>query len=165
MDDIIEDIRSISLATLLYDAATALFCYDYCLTFGREVQYIWPLRLSIPSLLFFAVRYPALVNTIFIILDQTCWRGMRDELYDHGSHANGTQSHTPNLSCDFLRTPGIRIVRTQPTRSCYSPSTGSHQSFDLIGHVHPFGHSSIVVPSPYMRLLLNCTRRDVRKGW
>ncbi|KAI0690425.1 hypothetical protein C8T65DRAFT_587904, partial [Cerioporus squamosus] len=56
----------------------ALFCYDYCLTFAQEVRHIWLLRLSVPSLLFFAVRYPALVNTVFIILDQTCWKGMTD---------------------------------------------------------------------------------------
>ncbi|RPD75587.1 hypothetical protein L226DRAFT_49377 [Lentinus tigrinus ALCF2SS1-7] len=171
MDDIIEDIRSITLATSLYDAATALFCYDYCLTFGREVQYIWPLRLSVPSLLFFAVRYPALVNTAFIILDQTCWRGMTDELwlldsmqlYDYGSHTDGPQSYPTNLSCVFLRTPRVRIMWAQPRCSRSRSAIGSRESLDLIGHVHPVGYCSVLVPSPYMRLLLSCTRGDVRK--
>ncbi len=94
-----------NFATLLYDAATgefssrwflifvsterparrsaALFWYDYCLTFAQDIRHIWPLRLSIPSLLFVAVRYPALVSTAFIILDQTQWKGMTDAVRDH----------------------------------------------------------------------------------
>ncbi|RDX44382.1 hypothetical protein OH76DRAFT_1487110 [Lentinus brumalis] len=40
MDDMIEDFRSINFATLLYDAATALFWYDYCLTFAQDIRHI-----------------------------------------------------------------------------------------------------------------------------
>lgn len=58
----------------------ALFCFDYGLTFTREVERIWKRGLSAPAVLFYCVRYPALVSTIFIILDETAWAGISDEV-------------------------------------------------------------------------------------
>ncbi|KAI9067876.1 hypothetical protein FKP32DRAFT_1562917 [Trametes sanguinea] len=62
----------------LCHSLTALFCYDYCLTFGREVQLVWRRRFSTSSVLFFGARYPAVFSTIFVIMDMTSWKGMSD---------------------------------------------------------------------------------------
>lgn len=45
-------------------AATSLYCYDYCLTFDREVKFFWGRRPSLAATLFFTFRYAALLNTI-----------------------------------------------------------------------------------------------------
>ncbi|KAI9065336.1 hypothetical protein FKP32DRAFT_1568312, partial [Trametes sanguinea] len=56
----------------------ALFCFDYILTFSREVQRIWKLRFTTSAMLFYCVRYSALFNTIFVVLEQTQWNGISD---------------------------------------------------------------------------------------
>ncbi|OSC97814.1 hypothetical protein PYCCODRAFT_1376413, partial [Trametes coccinea BRFM310] len=56
----------------------ALFCYDYCLTAGREVQLVWRRGFSTSTVLFFGVRYPAVFSTIFVVMDMTSWKGMSD---------------------------------------------------------------------------------------
>ncbi|KAI0356045.1 hypothetical protein OH77DRAFT_1402140, partial [Trametes cingulata] len=56
----------------------ALYCFDYSLTLAREVERIWKLGFSVSAVIFYCVRYSALVNTIFVILDQTSWRGLSD---------------------------------------------------------------------------------------
>ncbi|OSC97812.1 hypothetical protein PYCCODRAFT_1376405, partial [Trametes coccinea BRFM310] len=53
----------------------ALFCFDYMLTFAREVRRIWKLRFTTSAMLFYCVRYSALFNTIFVVLEQTQWKG------------------------------------------------------------------------------------------
>ncbi|EIW55122.1 uncharacterized protein TRAVEDRAFT_100228, partial [Trametes versicolor FP-101664 SS1] len=54
----------------------ALFCFDYCLTFGREVDFVWKRGLSVSTVLFYAARYPAFFSTIFVILDIVPFKGM-----------------------------------------------------------------------------------------
>jgi len=61
------------LENSLYFAATALCCYDFCLTFGREVQFVWHAKQSMATLLFYCFRYPALLNTIFVVLGYLPW--------------------------------------------------------------------------------------------
>ncbi|KAI0654362.1 hypothetical protein C8Q70DRAFT_883259, partial [Cubamyces menziesii] len=56
----------------------ALFCFDYCLTFTREIQRIWKLKLAPSAIIFYCVRYPALFSTLFVILEQTRWSGISD---------------------------------------------------------------------------------------
>ena len=51
----------------------ALCCYDYCLTLGDEILYVWRKRLSISTLLFCGIRYPAVINTVFMILGLNSW--------------------------------------------------------------------------------------------
>ncbi|OBZ67946.1 hypothetical protein A0H81_12106 [Grifola frondosa] len=68
------DIASIAadektIISTLYYTATALFCYDYILTFGSEVQFMWRSKLSIAAIVFYVVRYAALFNTLFTILE------------------------------------------------------------------------------------------------
>lgn len=48
----------------MYFAATTLYCYDYLLTFDREVKYFWRGGMSLATALFFAYRYAGLLNTI-----------------------------------------------------------------------------------------------------
>ncbi|KAI0716587.1 hypothetical protein C8Q76DRAFT_582091, partial [Earliella scabrosa] len=44
----------------------ALLWFDYLLTLGREINFIWPLRLSTSALLYHTVRYPALLTAIIL---------------------------------------------------------------------------------------------------
>ncbi|KAH9836389.1 uncharacterized protein C8Q71DRAFT_708355 [Rhodofomes roseus] len=53
----------------------ALCCYDYCLTFEREVVLMWRDKLTAASALFYALRYAALLNTILILLGYLSWPG------------------------------------------------------------------------------------------
>ncbi|OCH89287.1 hypothetical protein OBBRIDRAFT_732855, partial [Obba rivulosa] len=57
----------------------ALCCFDYCLTFSREVRYVHQARQSLTSFLFYVLRYTALFNTIFEILELLpAWKGEND---------------------------------------------------------------------------------------
>ncbi|OBZ67925.1 hypothetical protein A0H81_12162 [Grifola frondosa] len=69
-----------SIVLMLYVSATALFCYDYFLTLGSEVEHIWRTKISIATLVFYAVRYSALFSTIFVILDIIPGRDMTMEV-------------------------------------------------------------------------------------
>jgi len=61
------------LENCLYFAATALCCYDYFLTFDREVIYVWNGKFTFANALFYCFRYPALLNTIFVVLGYASW--------------------------------------------------------------------------------------------
>ncbi|KAI0360496.1 hypothetical protein OH77DRAFT_1433901 [Trametes cingulata] len=76
-DTIIHEAAQLWMTRINYFAPTALFCYDYLLTIDREVR-LWQQGSSFATLLFSAVRYPALLNTIFVIMDLTSWKGMSD---------------------------------------------------------------------------------------
>ncbi|KAI0729807.1 hypothetical protein C8Q72DRAFT_777325 [Fomitopsis betulina] len=52
---------------------SALCCYDYCLTLGREVDLIWRGRLSLASVLFYVLRYSALLDTVLVMLGYLSW--------------------------------------------------------------------------------------------
>jgi len=54
-----------------YYATDALICYDYCLTFDREVKYFWKAKLTPMSLLFYVIRYSAVTSTALIIVEST----------------------------------------------------------------------------------------------
>ncbi|KIK64918.1 hypothetical protein GYMLUDRAFT_379369 [Collybiopsis luxurians FD-317 M1] len=50
-------------------AGSTLFLYDYVLTFGDEVRYVWrPKRIAIGSVAFFLARYCAMAATIIVLL-------------------------------------------------------------------------------------------------
>ncbi|EED81207.1 predicted protein [Postia placenta Mad-698-R] len=57
----------------IYIAATAFYCYDYCLTFSDEVRFVWKARPSVIAALFYVFRYTALFNTVFMILGLHAW--------------------------------------------------------------------------------------------
>ncbi|KAH9942061.1 hypothetical protein B0H21DRAFT_696489, partial [Amylocystis lapponica] len=63
-----------------------LFCYDYCLTFDREVEYFWKARLTPTALLFFVMRYIGLFNTIFVLLESNITWPARSNLVSTTSH-------------------------------------------------------------------------------
>ncbi|EPT00579.1 hypothetical protein FOMPIDRAFT_1122418, partial [Fomitopsis schrenkii] len=50
-----------------------LCCYDYCLTLGREVELVWSGKLSLASVLFYALRYSALLDTVLVMLGYLSW--------------------------------------------------------------------------------------------
>ncbi|KZT69905.1 hypothetical protein DAEQUDRAFT_737672 [Daedalea quercina L-15889] len=62
------------LLNFLVLSSQALCCYDYCLTFAGEVEYVWSRKFSLPAALFYAFRYPAVLNTLFIALGYFPWR-------------------------------------------------------------------------------------------
>lgn len=59
-------------------AALALFAYDYLLTVGDEIQYIWPDRLTLVKTLFFINRYVGIVNIPVDILTTVPFRNKTD---------------------------------------------------------------------------------------
>ena len=75
----------------------ALCCYDYCLTLGDEILYVWRKRLSISTLLFCGIRYPAVINTVFMILGLNSW---------------------PSWQSNYVRTPS-RSPKSNTDRACY----------------------------------------------
>ncbi|KAH9925301.1 uncharacterized protein B0H18DRAFT_1009547 [Fomitopsis serialis] len=68
-------LASAYLESAIYFSATALCCYDYCLTLGDEIQYVWTRKRPLSLLLFCGFRYPAVLNTIFVILGSRAWPG------------------------------------------------------------------------------------------
>ncbi|KAH9855384.1 hypothetical protein C2E23DRAFT_725021, partial [Lenzites betulinus] len=54
----------------------ALFCFDYCLTLGQEINLVWKRGFCTSSILFYCVRYPALFSTLFVIMDALPYNGM-----------------------------------------------------------------------------------------
>ncbi|KAH9922472.1 uncharacterized protein B0H18DRAFT_879319, partial [Fomitopsis serialis] len=59
----------------------ALCCYDWCLTFDREVNLIWKSKLSPITVLFCFLRYPAVLNTAVELLSRASWRWQSNSLF------------------------------------------------------------------------------------
>ncbi|CAL1715364.1 unnamed protein product [Somion occarium] len=56
--------------TYLDLVAAAVLGYDYCLTFRREVKYVWTSHLSLGKVLFFLTRYPVFGETALVLYHQ-----------------------------------------------------------------------------------------------
>ncbi|PCH42085.1 hypothetical protein WOLCODRAFT_25117 [Wolfiporia cocos MD-104 SS10] len=58
-----------------YYVAAALYWYDYSLTFGSEVRYIWRAKgkLSVVSCLFYIIRYSAMAHSLCVVLQSNQW--------------------------------------------------------------------------------------------
>ncbi|OJT14308.1 hypothetical protein TRAPUB_9169 [Trametes pubescens] len=52
---------------------------DYMRTFTREVEHVWKRELSTSAALFYLVRYPGLISTLFVVLEETGWAGISDK--------------------------------------------------------------------------------------
>lgn len=68
------------LGRKLSDAFIALACFDYSLTFTREVERIWKHEFSTPVVLFYLVRYPAMISALNVFLNLMGWRGISDKV-------------------------------------------------------------------------------------
>ncbi|KAI0324214.1 hypothetical protein GY45DRAFT_1439224 [Cubamyces sp. BRFM 1775] len=64
--EIIQFVSATLLDNRLSIAAVTLLAYDYVITFGQEVQYIWMRKKTGAACLFFAVRYLALLALVFL---------------------------------------------------------------------------------------------------
>lgn len=65
----------------------AFVVYDYLLTSGREIRYIWRRGFSGPAILFYVMRYSALANAIFVVIDLKPWATMTDHVSSRsGAH-------------------------------------------------------------------------------
>ena len=77
-------------------APTAIVWYDYCLTFDREVEYVWKKKLSFMTTLFFLYRYSVLLSlgvVVFITRTPLSWQTPHSHvsiLHEPGGHL-GTQ--------------------------------------------------------------------------
>ncbi|KAK7687653.1 hypothetical protein QCA50_008868 [Cerrena zonata] len=56
--------------TYLDLVAAAVLAYDYCLTFPREVKYVWNSHISLGKVLFFLTRYPVFEETALVLYHQ-----------------------------------------------------------------------------------------------
>lgn len=56
-----------SKTVIIFDLAAILY-YDYILTFGDEIQFVWGRKRSSVTLLFFANRYVSILGNIPVIL-------------------------------------------------------------------------------------------------
>lgn len=75
-------LRIADTAAFLELAASALYCYDYVLTFSQEVRCIWQRRFSGASLLFVLNRYAVLVNRLLRLIQLVSWSGFKRQQAD-----------------------------------------------------------------------------------
>ncbi|KAI0325335.1 hypothetical protein GY45DRAFT_254178 [Cubamyces sp. BRFM 1775] len=59
----------LNIEYMSYFAAIALSCYDYGLTLEREIRLVWRRGFSTSSILYYAVRYSAVLGTLSCIVD------------------------------------------------------------------------------------------------
>ncbi|KAI0654367.1 hypothetical protein C8Q70DRAFT_925911 [Cubamyces menziesii] len=101
---------------------TALFCYDYCLTLGREARLVWRRGFSTSAVLFYGVRYPALFSTIFVVMDLTNWKGMSDWVLFSALRVFALWDRNPwILACVLVLgmvNPAISIVSSVCSKEC-----------------------------------------------
>ncbi|CDO70386.1 hypothetical protein BN946_scf184999.g26 [Trametes cinnabarina] len=152
--ELVNDYSTAVITLKLFLAATALFCFNYILTFTREVQRIWKLRFTTSAILFYCVRYSALFNTIFIVLEQTRWNGISDirpvsmtcwsvhmllklhyrkQLCNYAAVANGPQYHTARVGFGVLRSPRIRPIGSEYLNPRRGFDSRVRQSYDISG--------------------------------
>ncbi|KAH8115706.1 hypothetical protein DFH11DRAFT_1300694 [Phellopilus nigrolimitatus] len=69
MTETISDfIRHSHVVQYINIASVAVLVYDYLITFGDEVELIWKSKLNTGNLLFFVARYPAFIDTSFMLV-------------------------------------------------------------------------------------------------
>ncbi|KAH9911715.1 uncharacterized protein B0H18DRAFT_935260 [Fomitopsis serialis] len=76
-NEVVEAMSQHFLENCLTVSAQVLCCYDFLLTFTRDVRFMWKLKPSVGSVLFFALRYSAPFNTIAVVfgyLFQGSWQ-------------------------------------------------------------------------------------------
>ncbi|KAI0080221.1 hypothetical protein K474DRAFT_1769667 [Panus rudis PR-1116 ss-1] len=56
--------------TYLDLVAAAVLMYDYILTLPREIQYVWPSKMSLGKVLFLMTRYPVFAETTLVLYHQ-----------------------------------------------------------------------------------------------
>lgn len=50
-----------------HTSLTVILIYDHALSLRREVRHVWPLRFSLPKLLFLLVSNPFVIRTLYLI--------------------------------------------------------------------------------------------------
>lgn len=72
---------------VIIDPLTALFIYDYILSFSLEVKCIWQRRFSKATALYVLNRYAVMSNRIVLLIELKSWRGVDVKHADHVSAA------------------------------------------------------------------------------
>ncbi|KIP07078.1 hypothetical protein PHLGIDRAFT_118417 [Phlebiopsis gigantea 11061_1 CR5-6] len=76
---IISEAAVLTTTTYLELAATALFFYDYLLTFAQEVKCIWARKPTGASFLFALNRYAVFVNRLVRLVQLMSWKGFLEK--------------------------------------------------------------------------------------
>ncbi|KAH9922452.1 uncharacterized protein B0H18DRAFT_1120851 [Fomitopsis serialis] len=133
-------------------SAQALCCYDFFLTFTREVQFMWKLKPSMASILFFTLRYPALCNTVLVVLGYLSWGGWQSQLMA-GDVLVLTSSASKHLS--FLAPPTHDYIFTAVRIYALSARSRWRLGFSLVlGLINPVMSTyTFVLSAPYLARL------------
>ncbi|EMD39507.1 hypothetical protein CERSUDRAFT_71418 [Gelatoporia subvermispora B] len=90
-------------------SASALCIYEYSITIYEERAYIWKAKLSFPAALFYIIRYSAILDAIWCILELVNWPGKSD-LIGNFSCKILLRSEL-GLKLGLLRRPALVAVR------------------------------------------------------
>lgn len=63
----------------MYFSISALCYYDYCLNISREVELIWKAKLSLGTILYYTLRYPAMLFPVAEIMMRIFWPWQSDQ--------------------------------------------------------------------------------------
>lgn len=119
-DSVASLIQEDRLLNNLVLAAQALCCYDYCITFASEVKYVWSRKFSLAAALFYAFRYSAVLNTLFIALGYFPWR-------------NWNTSHSCVIIIRFEMAGDVLILTTSTVFTAMRVFALFHRSLYLFG--------------------------------
>ncbi|EED83107.1 predicted protein [Postia placenta Mad-698-R] len=61
------------------EKADALCYYDYCLNISREVELVWKAKLSLGTILYYTLRYPAMLFPVAEIMMRVFWPWQSDQ--------------------------------------------------------------------------------------
>ncbi|KIJ34945.1 hypothetical protein M422DRAFT_233136 [Sphaerobolus stellatus SS14] len=68
------------MSSILISSLTALLYYDYFLTFGQEVRYIWKRKFGVTTLMYICCRYSLVANVIYTLAVTNKLHSLRKQL-------------------------------------------------------------------------------------
>lgn len=69
----------VTLSNYMYFSISALCYYDYCLNISREVELVWKAKLSLGTILYYTLRYPAMLFPVAEIMMRVFWPWQSDQ--------------------------------------------------------------------------------------
>ncbi|TFY58320.1 hypothetical protein EVJ58_g6490 [Rhodofomes roseus] len=136
----------------LYFSATTLCCYDWCLTLGREIDLIWKSEQSLVTILFYGLRYPAVLNTVIELLSRITWRSWQSNARFAvallAPYRSQYQLNESSYSCAILLRTQVAFAAIILTSAAVFASLRIYAVFDrnrwiaiavlLLGLIYPF---------------------------
>lgn len=74
----------VTLSNYMYFSISALCYYDYCLNISREVELVWKAKLSLGTILYYTLRYPAMLFPVAEIMMRVFWPWQSDQVSTDG---------------------------------------------------------------------------------